>query len=186
MKKLLFSLFIILANAPFVHSQKSISDTLNPFGLHLGVNYGAGIVGGTYGGGLLKVCPRIGVNYKERFVLGLESNAGYQIVYPKDSLEPKIYLSRWVGPFVRYYFYPAKSKLNLLASVHYIYDSYYGYNETEKFRTTYNTAFLGLGMSYKVKKVDIEFGDRYTFLLNTTSMDAKETNTLLLGVPSSF
>jgi hypothetical protein len=186
MKKLLFSLFIILANAPFVHSQKSISDTLNPLGLHLGVNYGAGIAGGIVGGGGLKVCPRIGVNYKERLVLGLESNAGYQIVYEKDSLEPSIYLSRWVGPFVRYYFYPAKSKLNLLASVHYIFGSYYEYYKMEKFRATYNTAFLGLGMSYKVKNVHIEFGYRYTFLLNNTPIQAKETNTIFLGVTRNF
>jgi hypothetical protein len=186
MKKLRLTFVIILLNATFVQSQKSKSDTLNPFGLHIGVNYGAGIVGGTYGGGGLKVCPRIGVNYKERLVLGLESNAGYQIVYPKDSLEPSIYLSRWVGPFVRYYFYPAKSKLNLLASFHYIFGSYYEYNETEKFRTTYNTAFLGLGMSYKIKKTDIEFGYRYTFLLNNTPIGAKWTNTLFLGVTRNF
>jgi hypothetical protein len=177
---------IILSNVTFVYSQKSKSDTLNPFGLHIGVNYGAGIAGGTYGGGGLKVCPRIGVNYKERFVLGLESNAGYQIIYPKDSLDPNIYLSRWVGPFFRYYFYPAESKLNLLASVHYIFGSYYEYYKMEKFRATYNTAFLGLGFSYKVKNAHIEFGYRYTFLLNNTPIAAKETNTVFLGVTRNF
>jgi hypothetical protein len=186
MKNTLLFLFIILSNVTFVHCQKSKSDTLNPFGLHIGVNYGAGIAGGTVGGGLLKVCPRIGVNYKERLVLGLESNAGYQIVYEKDSLEPSIYLSRWVGPFVQYYFYPASSKLNLLASVHYIFGSFYQYNDVEKYRTTYNTAFLGLGFSYKVKNALIEFGYRYTFLMNNTPIAAKETNTVFLGVTRNF
>lgn len=178
---------VILLNVTFVQSQKSKADTLNPFGLHIGVNFGAGIVGGTIGGGGLKVCPRIGVNYKERFVLGLESNADYQIVYSKDTImDPSIRLSKWVGPFVRYYFYPANNKLNLLASFHYIFGSYYEYNESEKSRTTYNTAFLGLGMSYKVKKVDIEFGYRYTFLLNNTPIGAKWTNTLFFGLTRNF
>jgi hypothetical protein len=56
----------------------------------------------------------------------------------------------------------------------------------EKFRATYNTAFLGLGMSYKVKNVHIEFGYRYTFLLNNTPIQAKETNTIFLGVTRNF
>jgi hypothetical protein len=186
MKNLRIILVIILLNATFVYSQKSKSDTLNSFGLHIGVNYGAGIAGGIVGGGGLKLCPRIGVNYKERLELGLESNAGYQIVYVKDSLEPSVYLSRWVGPFVRYYFYPASSKLNLLASFHYIFGSFYAYNQDEKYRKTYNTAFLGLGFSYKVKNAHIEFGYRYTFLWNNTPIAAKETNTLFFGVTRNF
>jgi hypothetical protein len=187
MKNTLLSLIILLSNAIFVHSQKIKSDTLNPFGFHLGVNFGAGNAGGTFGGGGLKVCPRIGVHYKERLVLGLESNSEYQIVYRKDTLmEPSISLSKWAGPFARYYFYPAQSKLNLVASFNYVFGSYYVWSENEKFRKTYNTAILGLGFSFKVKKAQVEFGYRYTFQMNNTPSDARYANTFFLGLTRNF
>ena len=186
MQKTALFLILLICQVPFFQSQVNKLDSTNQFGLHLGVNFGALIVGGVDGGGGLKVCPRIGVNYKERFVLGIESNSANQIYYTKDSLLPTIYVSKWVGPFVRYYFYPAHYKLNLIASFHYIFGSFYEYNEEEKYRTTYNTAFLGLGFSYKVKQTHIEFGYRYTFLLNNTPNVVKWSNSIFLGVTRNF
>ena len=187
MHKTALLLIVLICQIPFFQSQVNKLDSTNQFGLHLGVNFGGGFVGGTVGGGGLKVCPRIGVSYKDRFVLGLESNSDYQIVYRKDTLmDPNTCLIKWVGPFVRYYFYPAHYKLNLIASVNYLYGSVYVSSEEEKYRTTYNTAFLGLGFSYKVKQTHIEFGYRYTFLLNNTPINAKYTNTIFLGVTRNF
>ncbi len=187
MKIILLSLIIILSNATFVHSQKSKSDTLNPFGLHIGVNYGGGNAGGLVGGGLLKVCPRIGVNYKERFVLGLESNSDFQIVYLKDStIEPSLRLIKWVGPFVRYYFYPSQNKLNFHTSLNYVFGSAYKYSSELKYRETFNTAFLGFGFSYRKNKTLIEAGYRYTFLMNNTPILVRWTNSIFLGLTWNF
>ena len=187
MHKTALLLIVLICQVPFFPSQVNKLDSTNQFGLHLGGNFGAGFASGTVGGGLLKVCPRIGVNYKERFVLGLESNSDYQIVYRKDTImDPSTCLIKWVGPFVRYYFYPAHYKLNLIASVNYIYGSVYVWSEEEKSRTTYNTAFLGLGFSYKVRQTHIEFGYRYTFLLNNTPSVVKWSNSFFLGVTRNF
>ena len=71
MQKTALFLILLICQVPFFQSQVNKLDSTNQFGLHLGVNFGALIVGGVDGGGGLKVCPRIGVNYKERFVLGL-------------------------------------------------------------------------------------------------------------------
>lgn len=79
MHKTTLLIIVLICQIPFFQSQLNKPDSTNRFGLHLGLNFGAGIVGGTHGGGGLKVCPRIGVNYKERLVLGLESNAGYKL-----------------------------------------------------------------------------------------------------------
>lgn len=183
MKYLVLSLVIILSNSPFVHSQKSMQDTSNRFGWHLGVNYGGGNAGGMAGGGLLKVCPRIGVNYKERFVLGLEYNSDYQIVYRKDTvIEPSLRLIKWAGPFVRYYFLAPQKKWNVHASFNYVFGSAYVSSIQEHYRVTYNTAFLGLGASYRVKQTRIEAGYRYTFLMNNTPIMVRWTNSIFLGL----
>ena len=187
MHKTALLLIVLIFKVPFLQSQVNKLDSTNQFGLHLGVNFGSGFAGGTFGGGLLKVCPRIGVSYKDRFVLGLESNSDYQIVYRKDTImDPSTSLIKWVGPFARYYFYPAHYKLNLIASVNYVYGSVYVWSEEEKSRTTYNTAFLGLGFTYKVKQTHMEFGYRYTFLLNNTPNVVKWSNSIFLGVTRNF
>ena len=187
MHKTALLLIVLICQVPFFPSQVNKLDSTNQFGLHLGGNFGAGFASGTVGGGLLKVCPRIGVNYKERFVLGLESNSDYQIVYLKNSsIEPSLRLIKWVGPFVRYYFYPAHYKLNLMASVNYVFGSAYKYSSELKYRETFNTAFLGLGFSYKVKHTQIEFGCRYTFLMNNTPILVRWTNSIFLGVTRNF
>lgn len=170
-----------------IHSQTNKLDSINHFGLHLGVNYGGGIAGGNAGGGLLKLCPRIGVNYKERLVLGLESNNDYQIVYRKDTLiEPSLRLIKWAGPFVRYYFLAPQKKWNFHASFNYVFGSAYLSNSVEKYRKTFNTAFLGLGLSYKKNQTLIEAGYRYTFLMNNTPIMVRWTNEIFLGLSWNF
>jgi len=170
-----------------VHSQFIRLDSTKNFGLHLGVNYGGGMAGGNVGGGLLKVCPRIGVNYKERFVLGVESNSDYQIVYRKDTvMEPSLRLIKWGGPFVRYYFLPSEKKWNVHASLNYVFGSVYVSSSEEHYRKTFNTAFIGLGGSYRITKTLIEAGYRYTFLMNNTPIIVRWTNELFLGLSWNF
>jgi len=177
----------ICFNMSFVFSQHAFKDTSKRYGLHLGLNYGAGIVGGTYGGGALKLGPSVGLHLNERMVLGLELNTGYQIVYSKEpNAIPSTYLSRWFGPFYRFYFFESGHKWNIQSSLNYVYGSYYAYSEPEKIYTTYHTAIVSFGLCYKVKKSRIEMGYRYTFLMNTTPVDAKQVNTLFLGVTRNF
>ncbi len=187
MEKIALLFILLTCHISYFSSQVNKSDSTNQFGLHLGVNYGGGNAGGLVGGGLLKVCPRIGINYKERFVLGLEANADYQIVYRKDTvMDPSIRLSKWIGPFVKYYFRKPEKKWNVLVSANYIYGSYYSWNEVEKFRTTYRTVFLGLGASYRIKNTLIEAGYRHTFLMNNTPIMVRWTNSIFLGLSWDF
>lgn len=160
---------------------------MNRFGLHLGVNFGAGIAGGTFAGGLLKIAPRVAIHYNKKSVFGLESSVDYQIVYLKDSIEnPSIRLSKWIGPFFRYYFLPTQNRWNIMGSINYIYGSFYVFSDVEKYRKTYNTLFLGLGGSYKIKNILIEGGYRYTFLFNNTPIAARWTNSIFLGLTRNF
>jgi len=188
MKKYFVLLHLVLyIYSPSLHSQVFNLDTNSRLKLHLGINYGIGVAGGIYGGGGLKFAPRIGLNYNEKLVIGIESNAEYQIVYLKDSLiEPSANVLKWVGPFVRYYFYPPQKKLNLLASVNYVFGSFYAWSEEDKYRKTYNTAFLGVGLCYKKKQTLIEAGYRYTFLMNNTPIIVKWSNTMFLGLTWNF
>lgn len=177
----------IYFNTSFVISQHTIKDTSNQYGLHLGLNYGAGIVGGTYGGGALKLGPSFGLHLNERMVIGLELNTGYQIVYSKEpNAIPSTYLSRWFGPFYRFYLFDSSRKWNIQSSLNYVYGSYYAYSELEQLRATYNTLILSTGICYKIKKARLEFGYRYTLLLNSTPVQAQQVNTLFLGVTRNF
>ena len=187
MKKTARLFLFLFLQSPFFQSQVYESDSIHQLGLHLGVNFGGGFAGGDAGGGLLKVCPRIGVNYKERFVLGLESNSDYQIVYRKDTLiEPSLRLIKWAGPFVRYYFLSPQKKWNFHASFNYVFGSAYLSSSVEKYRKTFNTAFLGLGFSYKKNQTLIEAGYRYTFLINNTPIIVRWTNSIFLGLSWNF
>jgi hypothetical protein len=181
--KIQFLLFYLLAWSPISFSQESNFDTINRFGLHIGVNYGGGITGGNVGGGLLKVSPRIGVNFKERFVFGIESNSDFQIVYPKDfSTVPSLRHIKWVGPYVRYYFNSPEKKWNYHTSLNYILGTAYVSSLNENFTKSINTTFLGLGISYKYKKTLFEAGYRYTFLMNNTPVIVRWTNSIFLGL----
>ncbi len=187
MQKIALLLIVLICQVPFLQSQVNKLDSTNQFGLHLGVNFGGGFAGGNFGGGLLKVCPRIGISYKDRFVLGLESNSDYQIVYRKDTLiEPSLRLIKWVGPFVRYYFLAPQKKWNFHASFNYVFGSAYLSSSVEKYRKTFNTAFLGLGISYKKNQTLIEAGYRYTFLMNNTPIMVRWTNEIFLGLTWNF
>lgn len=184
-----FLLFIvILLHITSSYSQTNKQDTTNRYGLHLGMNFGGLIVeGAELGGGGIKICPRIGVHLNERMAFGLEYNTDYQTVFAKDSLlAPSIRLSRWIGPFFRYNVFSPEQNWNILATANYVYGSYYLWSEAEKFRQTYHTAILGLGVSLKTNGFLIEGGYRYTFLINNTPIEARWTNTLFLGVSRNF
>jgi hypothetical protein len=183
---LLFSALLLHITSSY--AQVSKQDTMNRYGLHLGMNFGALIAGGAeQGGGALKIGPRIGVHLNEKMAFGLEYNTDYQTIFAKDSLAlPNIRLSRWVGPFFRYYMFAPEKKWNMVATANYVYGSYYSWTEVEQLRQTYHTAILGLGASYKTKHFLIEGGYRYTFLINNTPIEARWTNTLFLGVTKNF
>lgn len=173
----------------FIKSDAQIHrhDSITRFKLHLGLNFGFLGAGGNVGGGGIKLAPRIGVHMNNKFVLGLESNSDYQTVYSKDSLTvPSIRVSKWIGPFVRYYVFKPTNKWNMCLSGNYIFGSYYELSNNQAFRTNYNTAFLGFGASYCKNHFSLDGGYRYTFLLNNTPIEARWANTLYLGCTWNF
>lgn len=187
MKTLIIVIMMFLCKVPIVHAQTENRDTTSRFGLHLGSNFGFGFAGGTYGGGGIKLSPRIGVHFKNKFVLGIEYNTDYQIIYLKDSIaQTSISLSRWIGPFLRYNFFSPQKEWNMFGTINYVFGSDFVYSTDVKYRKTYNTLFLGLGCSYRVKKTAIEAGYRYTFLFNNTPIEARWSNTIFLGLTRNF
>lgn len=178
---------ICLFVVPTVQSQSENPDTSNRFGLHLGSNFGAGFAGGTFGGGGITFSPRIGIHYKKRIMLGIEYLTDYQILYLKDTItQLSVTLTRWIGPFIRYYFFPPQKEWNILGIVNYVYGSDYAFSTDVKYRETYNTLILGIGCSYKVKKTLIEAGYRYTFLFDNTPIGVRQTNIFMLGLSRNF
>jgi hypothetical protein len=187
MKNILILLMVLSCIIPSILSQTDKPDTLSRFGLHLGVNFGSGLAGGAYGGGGILFSPRVGVHYHKRFILGLESNVDYQIIYLKDSLaDQSILLSKWIGPFFRFYAFQDSKNFNIVSSINYVFGSIFVWSNDVKFREIYHTAIIGLGGTYKIKSVKIEFGFRHTFLLNTTPIQARWANTMFLGLTKNF
>lgn len=188
MKRLIiFLLAIFIYFSEISYCQQSPTDSSTRFKLHLGLNFGFLGAGGNVGGGGIKLAPRIGVHLNNKFVLGLESNSDYQTVYSKDSLmDPSIRVSKWIGPFVRYYVFKPTNKWNMCLSGNYIFGSYYELSNNQAFRTNYNTAFLGFGASYRKNHFSLDGGYRYTFLLNNTPIEARWANTLYLGCTWNF